>query len=526
MVYWIAINCDFMPKYKDYKQGAQQSLFPLDLSTIIPQNHLVRHIDSVIDRLDQKVYESVFSNKGASAYHPQMMLKIIIYAYSVKVYSCRKIAAMLRQDVTFMWLSGMQTPDFNTINRFRSNYLKDVLEPAFSEVLVFLHEHEFIKFENYFVDGTKLEADAGKYTHVWRKNTERYKKAVCDRIGVLFNEIEELNQGENKLFDNKDLPEIGESSDVKSTDIDNVVEKINENIDQSTKKSTNKRKLAGRVTKLKKENEKLRKYEGQEEVLGDRNSYSKTDHDATMMRMKGSEELRPGYNPQVSSENQFIVNVTVGQSASDTACFNDHFKQILNRGEQFTPTNYIGDAAYGSCENYDLLEKNSINSYLKFSTYHREKTKKFKANIFHPDNLKYNSEKDYYICPSGNHIVFKRFSDRKRASGYINKEKVYECEDCSSCSVKEKCTKATGNRTIRITPKLEEHKKVARANLNSDLGKDLRKRRGWEIETFFGDLKHNQNYTRIRLRGLIKANMEMLWLAISYNLRKSCIIQA
>ena len=211
-----------MPKFKDYKQGQQSGLFPLDISELVPGHHLVRQINTVINRLDVGKLDGFFSKSGASSYHPQMMLKVIIYAYATKNYSCRNIAAMLRQDITYMWLSGMQTPDFNTINRFRSVYLKDVLEDVFSEVLLFLHEHDFIKFGNYFVDGTKLEADAGKYSHVWRKNTERYKEAVQKRVVELMKEIEEFNEKENKLYDGKDLPELGEESEISSGDVEQV----------------------------------------------------------------------------------------------------------------------------------------------------------------------------------------------------------------------------------------------------------------------------------------------------------------
>lgn len=127
-----------MPNYKDYKIGQQPGLFPLDISSLIPKKHLVRQIDAVIDRIDIKEFDDIFSDEGAPSYHPHMMLKVIIYAYSTKNYSCRNIAAMLRQDITYMWLSGMQTPDFNTVNRFRSKYLRDVIEGVFSGGIVVL----------------------------------------------------------------------------------------------------------------------------------------------------------------------------------------------------------------------------------------------------------------------------------------------------------------------------------------------------------------------------------------------------
>ena len=245
-----------------------------------------------------------------------------------------------------------------------------------------------------------------------------------------------------------------------------------------------------------------------------------------MMRMKGTDELRPGYNPQVSSENQFVVEISAGQNAADNACFKEHLERIASRGKKFLPTNYIGDAGYGSCENYDLLKEYTIENYLKYPTYHREKTDKHKNNIFHPDNLIYNKEEDFYTCPSGKHLVFSHLSEKKTSTGYINEIRVYQSEDCLGCPMKKNCTKSKENRKIHINPKLEQHKKEARDNLDSDPGKELRKRRGWEIETFFGDLKYNQGYKRIRLRGLQNAHTELLWLALSYNLRKSCKLLA
>jgi len=512
-----------MPKFKDYKQGQQSSLFPLDLSSLVPENHLVRHISSVIDRLDSKVFHSAFSPIGASSYHPQMMLKVIIYGYSTKNYSCRNIAAMLRQDITYMWLSGMQVPDFNTVNRFRSVYLKDILESVFTEVLLLLHEHDFIKFENYFVDGTKLEADAGKYSHVWRKNTERYKLMVQKRVAELLAEIEEFNEQENKLYNNEDLPELGKESDISSNDIEHVAQQITQKLTEKRQELTTKehRQLKSKLTKLSKEKSKLEKYEEQDSILGARNSYSKTDHDASMMRMKGTDELRPGYNPQVSSENQFVVAVSVGQNASDSVCFPVHLQKIKDRGEQFTPDNYIGDAGYGSDENYDLLEKCQISNYLKYPLFHKEQGAKHKENIFHADNLLYNEGEDYYTCPDQRKLIYKETIERTSINGHKKTIRVYESEDCSNCPMKELCTKSKTNRSIQVNRNLERHRKIARDNLKSEKGVEFRKRRGWEIETFFGDLKHNQKYKRFRLRGLEKVNLEMLWLSICYNLRKS-----
>ena len=513
-----------MPNYKDYKIGQQPGLFPLDISSLIPKKHLVRQIDAVIDRIDIKEFDDIFSDEGAPSYHPHMMLKVIIYAYSTKNYSCRNIAAMLRQDITYMWLSGMQTPDFNTVNRFRSKYLRDVIEGVFSDVLLFLHEHDFIRFENYFVDGTKLEADTGKYSHIWKSNTLRYKAAVQARVKILMEEIDQINRNEDSVYENKDLPELGEQSDISSKQVEELAQHISQKLDEKRDSISKQRasRIQSKVNRLKKEQENLQKYEDQQSILGPRNSCSKTDHDATMMRMKGTDELRPGYNVQVSSENQFVVNYTVGQNAADSACFANHLKKITDRGDEFIPENYIGDSGYGCHENYEKLESIGIGNYLKYpSFYHEQQTDR--SNSFSKDNFEYDANGDFYICPKSKRLEYVKTIKDKTLTGFLQTFRVYETVCCQGCKLNEKCAKGKSYKRIQVNPELERHKGIARQNLTSEKGLELRKRRGPEIETFFGDLKHNQKYRRIRLRGLIKANVEIGWLSISYNLRKAAI---
>jgi hypothetical protein len=234
------------------------------------------------------------------------MLKVILYAYCLKIFSCRQIARAIRQDVTFMWLTGMQRPTFNTINRFRTDYFRNILEDVFTKLLDFLNGKGYISYTDFFVDGTKLEANAGKYTHVWRKNTERYKTGVKERIKELLREIDKINQEEDEKYGDSDLPERGEESEVTSEEIKVIAKEINEHLSEITDKQK-KRKLKSTATRLEKEADKLSKYEGQEELLNNRNSYSKTDPDAPFMRLK-DERLRAAYNIQVSTENQFIAN--------------------------------------------------------------------------------------------------------------------------------------------------------------------------------------------------------------------------
>lgn len=245
-----------------------------------------------------------------------------------QIYSCRKIAKALREDLSFMWLSGPSHPDFNTVNRFRSDHLRLILEDIYSELLLFLESEDYIDLKDYFIDGSKFEANAGKYSYVWKKNTDRYKMAVKQRVHKLFNEIDEINAEEDQKNGEHDLPERGEHSDVTVKEIEEVAKAINQKLENEPDKKKA-RSLESRVNKLKKEAEKLLKYEDQESKLAGRNSYSKTDTGATFMRMK-DDTLRAAYNVQISTSNRFIVNYSISQNASDSSSFPAHLPRLSN----------------------------------------------------------------------------------------------------------------------------------------------------------------------------------------------------
>ena len=509
-----------MKKFKDHHQD-QILLLPPSLDDFIGSGHLVRVIDTFVSILPSRLWDEMFTGGGAPSYHPALMLKVILYAYSLKIFSCRDIAKAIRQDVTFMWLTGMQRPTFNTVNRFRTEYFKDILEDVFTELLDFLHGKGYIFYKDFFVDGTKLEANAGRYTYVWRKNTIRYKAAVKERVKRLFQEIDKINQEEDEKYGDSDLPERGEETDITSEEIHHIAAQLSEHLSEISNKRA-KQKLKTRANRLKQEADKLTKYEGQETLFNGRNSYSKTDTDATFMRLK-DDRLRAAYNAQISTENQFVTNYSISQNASDTVTFQEHLEKIDQRGDAYKPKNYMGDSAYGSEENYTLLEERNIQNYLKYNTFHLEK--KVKKNPFHRDNFSYNSEEDYFLCPVGNRLTYKETIQRKSKTGFVSDIRVYEFQHCNSCAFKGQCTKAKNNRQIHYNIQLEKYKEQARFNLNSEYGIELRKRRGIEVETFFGDLRQNCRFNRFLLRGRLKAEHELGWLAIGYNLRKLARIE-
>src|SRR3990170_2787988 len=171
------------PVFKPYPRG--QLLLPTDLDELIPGQHLVRAVDSAIERMDLGPLLRRYKGGGTSSYHPKMMLKVLVYAYSQRTYSSRQIAKALRENVHFMWLSGQSRPDFRTINRFRSTVMRGVMEEVFGAVVELLIEEGYIKLEHYFVDGTKIEA-----------NANRYKAQLQEKIRGLLDEIARVNDAE------------------------------------------------------------------------------------------------------------------------------------------------------------------------------------------------------------------------------------------------------------------------------------------------------------------------------------------
>lgn len=341
-----------------YIQYNMDQLFlPMDLEEDIPSNHLVRVVNEAVNRLDDKIFAKAYPGGGRDSYHPKMLTKIIIYAYTQRIYSSRQIAKAVREHIPFMWLAARQRPDFRTINRFRSERMKDVLETIFTAVLGFLVEAGYIKLEQYFIDGTKIEANANKYTFVWGKAVTKHKARLQEKVKALFASIEEAQRQEDAEQAGHDLPELGESSSITSEKLETALQQLEEKLQNKPKNKP----LKKAVRLVRKDLlPRLAKYEQQQQILGERNSYSKTDPDATFMRMKEDHmlngQLKPGYNVQIGTENQFIVGYSLHQRPTDTRCLKPHLekvKAVLGK----LPGTVIADAGYGGEENYTYLRK-------------------------------------------------------------------------------------------------------------------------------------------------------------------------
>jgi hypothetical protein len=241
------------------------------------------------------------------------------------------------------------------------------------------------------------------------------------------------------------------------------------------------------------------------------------------MRMKEDQmrdgQLKPGYNIQVGTENQFIIGYSIHQEAGDTTCLKSHLEQIKNKLNRY-PNKVIADSGYGSEENYEFLKEKEIDAYVKFNYFHMEQKKRFKNNIYRRENFIYDRETDTYICPSGKKLSFLKMNKRKTKTDYESTEYIYEAENCEGCNHREQCHKSKYNRRIVIRPLLEHHKTEMRSKLNSTKGKALCSRRSIEVESVFGQIKWNRNFKRFLLRGLDKVKIEWGLLSIAHNLMK------
>jgi len=513
------------PVFKEYNQD-QMWLFPPSIEELIPQNHIVRTINTAINGMNLSNILRAYKGGGTSSYHPQMLLKVLIYAYTQKIYSSRNISKALRENVNFMWIAGNNRPDFRTINRFRSIILKENIEKVFASVLELLFEKKFIKFENYFLDGTKIEADANKYSFVWGKSTKQYKERLQKQVRELLDKIDVINDKENDEYGDSDLEELGEGVEVTAEELEKTIRRINEGLSENEKDED----VEQDLKKLEEDMlPRLKKYEEHEKILGKRNSFSKTDHDATFMRMKEDPmmngQLKAGYNVQIGTENQFILGYSIHQKPTDTTTFIPHInklKEVTGR----LPENIIADAGYGSVENYVFIELEGIGNYVKYPYFHKEQQRKFKKEIFRTENLHYDPEKDEFTCPAGKKLRYTDDKQRITDNGYLQKTKIYTAEDCRWCRKRTACHKSRYNRRIEINPILTEFKKKVSANLKSEQGLLLRSKRPVEVESVFGHIKHNRGFKRFLLRGLDNVSTEWGLICIAHNLFKMNLAMA
>ena len=482
-----------------------QLVLPINVETKIPANDFVFKMLEICSELDYRKLLNTYARKWRKV-NPITIFELIVYGYMTGKYSSREIENACRTDIRFMYILGSEpVPDHTTITRFQNERLTEVIEDLFYQLVKKLYELEEIKFKNIFVDGTKIEANANRYTFVWRKaiekNNEKLNKkaehilpVICERYGIAeyvsIEECYDILSRQAMLFGEQFVYGKGHHKTQLQRDIETlgtIIDKKNEYISS------------------------LRKFNG-------RNSYSKTDIEATFMHLKEDHmrngQLKAAYNIQIGVESEYIIGLGAFSNRSDVGTLipflrriNAHTNRIIER--------VIADAGYESEENYAFLEGNGQESFIKPTNY------KIKKNSL--TDLIYDSENDRYICKDNRYLSFTYERKTTTENGYERVAKYYRTESCINCPHRSKCYKGKRDfREIQIAQNFNEYRKKSLANITSNEGVLLRMNRSIQVEGVFGVLKQDYGFRRFLTRGKKKIETQFFLLAFAFNIRKLC----
>lgn len=508
-------------QHKNYTEfgGYYQLVLPINFEMLIPDDDSVRLLSQILEGLNYKKLYKAYSSTGRKpAVEPRIMFKVLTYAYMNNIYSSRKIELACRRDINFMWLlEGESPPDHSTVARFRKDYLGDAVEDLFYQMVQYLHSVGEVKFENLFVDGTKIEASANRYTFVWKKVVNKNEAKMFEKIKSCINELN-LKYTTNFIV----------SKECIVTDLGNVLayleaKRKEDNVEFNHGIGKRKSQLQKFTETIQEFKERQEKYNTHNQLFEGRNSYSKTDPDATFMHMKDDHmrnaQLKPAYNVQIGVESEYVTGVGIFQDRNDIATLIPFLKDIeSNVGRRYE--NVVADSGYESEENYLYLEQNRQKYYIKPQTYEQWKKKSFKNDISKRENMFYDLAKDEYTCNNGKQLKPVGVTHRKSATGYRSEISIYECEDCSNCPCKEKCTKAQGNRRMQVSKTFVEKRQISYENIMTEKGILLRVNRSIQVEGAFGVLKSDYNFNRFLTRGKNSVKTEFILLCLGYNVNK------
>lgn len=507
--------------HKNYTElgDSYQLVLPLSLEGLIPEDESVRLLSHELEELDYTLLYQAYSAKGRNpAVDPKTMFKILTYAYSQNIYSSRKIETACRRDINFMWLlAGRKAPDHSTIARFRTGFLADACEDLFYQMVRRLAAMDELSKETVFIDGTKLEACANKYTFVWKKSVGKWEEKM-------FVKMEDAVQMLNREY----IQSFSISKENRASDLQGIVEYLKDFCltneigfvhGRGKRKSVHQRYFE----LFKRFLDRQLLYDLHHSRFGSRNSYSKTDVDATFMHMKDDHmrnaQLKPGYNVQIGVDSEYIVAVDIFQDRNDVwtlVPFLKHMEKYLG----FRYPSVTADSGYESEEAYDYLKSQEQIPYIKPQTYEKWKKRSFKQDISKRENMEYDTESDTYICHAGKTLSPLYVKKQKSKNGYESDVTVYECVDCSGCPYKDKCTKAKGNKRLYVSKNFIDQRQISYENIMSETGIKYRMNRSIQVEGAFGVLKNDYDFQKFLLRGKTKVKLEIFLLCFGYNINK------
>lgn len=511
---------------KDYTKNSDgyQLKLPLNIETIIPENDSVRLLSQFVEAMDLTDLYSTYERINSVS--PRTLLKIVLYSYMNGDYSSRSMEQNCKRDINFMYLlEGAPAPDHATFARFRSIHFAPCSKRILAEMSNTLFDVGEISGETIFIDGTKIEANANKYTFVWKKAVTKSQAKLLIKLADFIAECEQL-------YDIK----IVYGDTVKMKHVKKLRKKLYE-----LKQKENVVFVYGigkRKTPLQKSMEtledylsRLKKYNQAIHTCGERNSYSKTDKDATFMRLKedamGNGQLKPAYNLQHGVDSEYIIWLTIGPQPTDTATLIPFLKEA-EKYLNFKYKNITTDAGYESEENYLFLETNGQLSYIKPANYEISKTRKYKNDIGNVENMKYDADTDVYICRNDKKLAVDGIRRMKTRTGYTSEKTIYKCEDCTGCPYKTDCIRGNNCKTplearTKVLQVGKRFLKYRQADLERILSKEgilFRTNRSIQAEGSFGDLKQDMQFRRYLSKGTSNVLAESILLAMARNINK------
>lgn len=511
---------------KDYTKNSSgyQLKLSLNLETIIPANDSVRLLSQFVEAMDLTDLYSTYERINSVS--PRTLLKIVLYSYMNGDYSSRSMERNCKRDINFMFLlEGAKAPDHATFARFRSIHFAPCSKRILAEMSNTLFALGEVSGKTIFIDGTKMEANANKYTFVWKKAVTKNQLKLLQKLADLVARCEQL-------YDIK----IVHGNTVKIKHVKKLRKKL-----YALKKSENivfvhgigKRKspLQKSIETLEDYLSRLKKYNQQIHICGERNSYSKTEHDATFMRMKedamGNGQLKPAYNLQHGVDSEYITWLTVGSQPTDTTTLIPFLKEA-EKYLAFKYKNITADAGYESEENYQFLEANGQLSYIKPANYEISKKRNYKNDIGKIENMEYDSEMDTYTCKNGQILKVDHIRHSKSRTGYVSEKTIYKCENCNRCPYKKDCIKGNNCKTpIEERTKVLQVAKTFLKQRKEDLERILsadgilfRINRSIQAEGSFGELKQNMQFRRYLSKGSLNVLAESILLAMARNIKK------
>ncbi len=565
--------------YNDYFKKTQQRFDIYLYERRIPDDDPVYTLKKVLEDMSFEKLLQRYSPKGRQGYNPIMIYAVLLYANMRGIRSVDQIVESCQRDIAFIWLAEGAQPKRDVFYSFINEKLTlDILEDLHYQFIRKLQKEDYLTLKTLFLDGTKIEANANRYTFVWRGSINYHLIKLLDKVRDLFSDfndfISEKDYSRKYGLSSKEMFIVESEDKVRKTIEENRIRKRNkkkkisnnkileidhvspidmmktaiilsdiardEDITFKHQKGCKKSELQKIYERFEDCANRLMKYKDCFETMGTgRNSYSKTDIEATFMRMKEDHmlngQLKPAYNIQFGVENYFIVHTYVSNDRTD---YNTMIPVIEKHSEylkDFKLAEFTADSGYCSERNLLYLKENEIQSFIKLQEHEKKKTRKYHQNIGKYYNMKMTectnpdgTLSKSYICHAGRRLNHVR-TETQRKDGFSRTFEIYASESCEGCEHKAGCLykydpekEFYKNKLMKVNEQWDDLKHWSEENVLSEKGIRYRQIRSVMTEGSFGDMKENDNFRRFHRRGKEKVLKELLLYVFARNMNKYC----